>query len=76
MNMSNRVLHGRLLGRHRTTDELVRLIEVNREPPRRPDPRWPDRPPQLACRWISDGQGRLVCLWERSDASSTFRPGR
>jgi hypothetical protein len=69
--MSNRVFHGRLLARRRATDELVRLIDVTREPPRRPD-----RPPQLRCRWISDRDGRLVCVWERSIASATFRPGR
>jgi hypothetical protein len=69
--VSNRVLHGRLIARHRTTDELVRLIDVNREPPRRPD-----RPPQLRCRWISDRDGRLVCVWERSIVPVTFQPGR
>ncbi|MBV8190454.1 MAG: hypothetical protein JOY64_02465 [Alphaproteobacteria bacterium] len=69
--MSNRVLHGRLLGRRRTTDEMVRLIDVNGALPRPPDRQAP-----LCCRWISDSDGRLVCVWERSFAPINFQLGR
>ena len=63
--------HGGQILLSQTTQELVRLIDIDRGPRRAPD-----RPNRLCCRWISDGKGRLVCVWGLAPGPATFRPGR